>query len=315
MVAELRSLMSSLDLVEGDVRRASLTFSITLFTDRVLSDIPAATLRCQEIFLKRCPQDALRFYATENMRRHRPVTKKTLTILPARLETPSAKPEYIVLELKDGERPEDAPKHFFKVVGSEKGSIGYKEHLANAVCLAFPPGTVLEDTDRMLQMVVDLCEEFPFQSGNAGFAFHCSRYEAEPAESHAVSTSMRYPEIDIVRLPKDIHAVAQNAVKTIGWITLVGENFIDQLGGIAAVQRRLGRKTSCTRVNSGYLVRIGDKPTLSDRNRNERCPDYTLLYEALKPLIDVAADQSQWFVLGGSNRDEQTRAWYRRFEE
>ena len=315
MVAELKSLISALDLVEGDVRLASLTFSITLFTDRVLSDIPEATLRCQEMFLKRCPQDALRFYATENMRRHRPVNKKTLTMLPVRLATPSAKPEYIVLELKDGQRAEDAPKYFFKVVGSEKGSIGHKEHLANAVCLAFPPDAALEDTDGMLQIVVDLCEEFPFQSGTAGFALHCSRYETQPSQSHAVSTSMRYPEIDIVRLPEDIHAVEQNAVKTIGWITLVGEGFIDKLGGIDRVQRKLGGKTSCTRMKSGYLLRIGDKPTLSDRNRNERCPDYTALYGALKPLIDVAADQSQWFDLGGSNEDEQTRAWYRRFEE
>lgn len=315
MVAELKSLISTLDRVEDNVRLASLTFSITLFTDKVFTDIPAAVLRCQELFLKRCPQDAVRFYATENMRRHRPVNKKTVTVLPARLATPSAKPEYIVLELKDGELPEDAPKHFFKVVGSEKGSIGHKEHLANAVCLAFPPDMALDDADGMLQMVVDLCEQFPFQSGSAGFAFHCTRYETQPAQSHAFGISMRYPEIDIVRLPEDIHAVDQNAVKTVGWLTLVSDGFVDRLGGIAAVQRNLGPNTSCTRMKSGYLVRIGDKPTLSDRNRNERCPDYTALHRVLKPLIDVAADQSQWLDLGGSNEDDQTRAWYRRLEQ
>ncbi|MDE2004587.1 MAG: DUF3396 domain-containing protein, partial [Betaproteobacteria bacterium] len=138
--------------------------------------------------------------------------------------------------------------------------------------------------------------------------------DTQPAQVHAFGMSMRYPEIDIVRLPEDIHAVGQNAIKTISWITVVDDKFVDELGGIASIKRILGDGISCTKMKRGYLFRIGVRPSLSDRNRQQRCPEYAAMYEALKPLIEVAADQSQWLDLGGSSEDEQTRAWYKRFE-
>ena len=311
---DMKSLIRSLDFHDDGVRLTSLTFSISLFTNVLLTDIPEAVLRCQEIFFEFCPKELIKFYATDTMRKHRPVTKKVFGMLDVWMQNPETKTDYITLELKDGDML-GAPKHLFKVVGCQKGSRGYKEKLANSLCFAFPPEYGVDRPGEMLTLVKTLCAIIPVHSGTAGFAFHCSRYVPQEAEAYAWQKSIRHPEIDIVRLPQDIHAVGQNAVKTIGWLTIADDDFVKTLGGIASIKKRLGSSADVLRTAGRYILQIGDAPTISDRNRGQAVPAYTTVYRVFEPLIDLAREQSQWFDTGGDDEDDQTEAWYRRFEK
>lgn len=314
-MADIQQLVSSLDhRDEEGIRRASLVFSVNLFTNVSFMAMPDALLRCQEMFFELCPRQMLRFYATENMRKHRPVNSKVFGMLELWLKNPQAKEDIVALELKDGEDVLDAPKHSFKVYGRDRNARGKPDELANTLTFAFPPEFGVERADDMFELTRRLAEVFPYQSGCAGFAYQCSRYSPELGETFAWQKSMRYPEIDIVRSPQDRHAVEQNALKTIGWLTLVSDAFLNELGGAKAVEKMLGAGIDRIRVGGGLIFRIGAAPTLSDRNRGESAPDYKKLYIALRPLIERAREQSPWFATGSDDQDDQTEAWFRRFE-
>ena len=308
------TLIKTLDLHVQDIRLASLTFSIHLFTNVLLTEIPDAVLHCQKIFFDNCPTNVVKFYATENMRKHRSVTKRVYGMLETWLRNPESKTDYIVIEFKDGDVAQDAPKYFFKVIGNEKDSIGYAEKLANSISLAFPANFGLDRTNEMIDIVKEICDVFPFQSGSAGFAFLCSRYSPQIGEAFAWQKSMRYPEINIIRLPQDIHAVRQNAMKTVGWLTFADDDFLKKLGGITKIKGQIGSDTKLIKTNSGYIFQIGDAPVISDRNRTKISPDYKKMNQIFKPLIDLASSQSMWFDTGGQDEGEQTEAWYRRLE-
>lgn len=315
-MADIQSLLPSLDHRDADgIRRASLVFSISLFTDVSFLAIPDVVLRCQEMFFEFCPREALRYYATENMRKHRPVNAKVFGMLELWLKNPQTKDEVLALELKDGADVLDAPKYLFQLYGRDKNSRGKPDEMANALVFAFPPEYGIERSEEMLDLTRRLAEVFPYQSGSAGFAFQCSRYSPELGEAFAWQKSMRHPEADIVRLPQDRHAVELNALKTIGWLTLVCVPFLDELGGAKAIEKKLGGAIQSSRVGSGQLYRIGPAPTLSDRNRGESAPDYKKLYLALRELIERAREQSPWFATGSEDQDEQTESWFRRFEK
>lgn len=314
-MADTLALIPTLDYRDKDgIRRASLVFSISLFTDISFLAMPDAMRHCQALFFEFCPAGQLRFYATENMRKHRPVNAKVFGMLDLWLKNPQTKDEVIALEIKDGDDVLDAPKLMFKLYGRDRNARGKPDEMANAMVFAFPPEWGVERSEEMFDLVRRLGEVFPYQSGTAGFAFQCSRYTPEPGEAHAWQRSMRHPEIDIVRLPQDRHAVELNALKTVGWLTLVCDAFLEELGGATAVRKKLGSNVQVTRVGGGQLLRIGPVPTLSDRNRGEDAADYRKVFTALRPLIERARNQSPWFATGSEDQDDQTESWFYRFE-
>ncbi|MCL4738695.1 MAG: DUF3396 domain-containing protein [Burkholderiaceae bacterium] len=315
-MADIEALFPALDHRDPDgVLRTSLTFSINLFAETSFLAIPDAVLRCQELFLQLGPRDKLRFYATENMRKHRPVNAKVFGMLELWLRAPQPKDDIVALELKDGDDVRDAPKYMFNVFSRETGAGGEPSSLANTLNLAFPPEFGTRRADEVFELTRRLAEIIPYQCGSAGFAFHCSRYSPEIGEAFAWQKSMRHPEVDIVRPVQDRHAVERNAVKTVGWLTLVSDALLDELGGASAVKSKLGNGIDVVKAGGGRIFRIGPAPALCDRNRGESASGYRALHVALRPLIERAGKQSPWFKTGGEDRDEQTEAWFQRFEK
>src|ERR1700758_4628972 len=98
------ALQNELELHIEGVRCVSLTFGMTLYTDQPLSKIAAAVLKLWASFQELVPASDLTFYATESMSVHKPTKKKADSLLRARLFPKSSTREYIVLELKGGEK-------------------------------------------------------------------------------------------------------------------------------------------------------------------------------------------------------------------
>ncbi|WAM30089.1 type VI immunity family protein [Myxococcus sp. NMCA1] len=309
------TLIDSLDLRDEEgIRQASFTFSINLFTAATFAEFPHAALRCQELFLSVCPPERLHFYATETMRKHRAVTKKTLGTLARWATEPLDKKDYVSLELKDGDSEMDAPKALFKFTSAEEGSPSFKSKNANSVTLAFSPELGLQRAGELQSLLMRLLEIVPCVCATAGFAFHVTRYSSAAAEAYAVRTSMRYPETDIIRIPQDHRAVQQNALKTVAWLTMVSEPLLSEFGGVDAVVKGLGPAITYGPAPGGTLFRIGERPTLHDRERGEQATDARALHLALRPLIERAHDQGMWFSTGSRNQAEETASWFRRLE-
>lgn len=315
-MADASQLIDALDMRDEDgVRRASLTFSISLFTGATFAEMPHAPARCLELFLALCPPQNLRYYATENMRKHRAINKKVLDMPALWASQPETKTEYVSLELKDGDSELDAPKYLFKFASAEKGSPPHEAGDANSVTMTFPPSFGLANAQQMQDLLLRLLSELRCTCATAGFAFQCSRYSPRLGETFAWQKSMRHPEVDIVRIPQDHGAVQSNALKTVSWLTMVCDRFVQELGGAAVVTKGLGKGIVHGPVPGGLLLRIGDLPTITDRNRGETTPDYKRLHMALRPLVERAREQAMWFSTDSDDQDQQTEDWFRRFEK
>ncbi len=313
MQKNVSSFLEEMAFIQDDVRLVSSTFGVTLYTDQVFTKIPDVLLFCYEKFLELCPKENLKFYATENMKRHKPVTQKTFTLLETWMEPDAPAREYISLELKDGNFYQDAPKYKFKITGNEKGSIGYTGKNANLISFSFPPSFGDEDPEKMLHFIKELCEHFPFQSGHAGFSFECSKYEEEASQTYAWKKSMDYLGIDISRIPEDNKSVGQNALKTVSWLTILNKDLIDQLGGLKTLKSKISKDVDLIKVPNGYILKCGKSPEIGDRNRGNLLPAYQSVYKAVEPLIEIACQRSLAFDLA-DEFIEKTERWYKRFE-
>jgi len=308
------SIPTSLDLTKEGIRLVSLTFGVTLYTNALFSEIPESVLKCFEKFLKLCPPEQLHFYATTNMRIHKPVTKRTFGMLKTWLNPGAPPMEYLDLEMKEGEVYQDAPKFKFNVCAGEKGSVRYKSKHANLISMAFPPEWGLKRTEEMFQFVSELCSLFPFQSGHAGFSFECSRYAEKESQTYAWQKSMRHRGIDICRMPVDAKAVGQDAMKGVGWLTILGKLFVERFGGVKDLRNALAKDIEVIELPGGIILRAGPSPMLGDTNRGEHLPLYKNVYAMISPLVDIAAKRSMSFNLV-DKYVERTEAWYRRFSD
>ncbi|MEN3332476.1 MAG: hypothetical protein V7641_1841 [Blastocatellia bacterium] len=305
---------ANLELVDDGVRLVSLTFGLSLYTDVLFSSVPDAVLGCFEKFLGLCPADQLKFYVTENMDQHKPVTNRTMGMLKTWLKPGAPPREYIALELKDGDDFYWAPKCKFEVWGNEDGSSGYETQDANLVSMAFPPQWGLERADEMLEFVRDLCAIFPFRSGHAGFCFECSSYEEEQSQTFAWKRSMRHRGIDIFDVANDTVAVGHDGVKGVNWLTILSDPFVKRLGGQKQMRESLSEEIEILPSSGGVIIKCGPQPRFGDTNRRDFLPDYKEVYALASPLIEVAIKRYPSLTLEGDDYEAKTIAWLRRFE-
>jgi len=307
--------LSDLELSVDGVRIVSVAFAISLYTDRLFSSIPDAVLKWQEAFLRLCPAERLKFYATENMKKHKPVSKRVFGMLEGWLAAGAASREYIALELQDSEVFNASPHSLMKVLGGEAGSTAHAKKHANLVFMGFPGGWGLERTDELLGLVKELCTEFPFRSGHAGFCFLCSRYEEGLSQTHAWEKSMRHRGIDIFDAVNDIIAAGQDGLKGVGWLTMLGESLVEELGGGEKIGKDVSKPVEVLRVGNGVLLKAGPRPEIGDTNRRDDLPAYKQVYRAVAPLVERAVSRSKSLNLDGSDYKERTLDWLRRFSD
>lgn len=306
---------ANLELRSDDgVRLVSLTAGVTLYTDVVLSENPKAVLGLYDLFLSAVPPSVLKFYGTENMRRHKPVTKRVLEMLPTWLEPGAPPREYIYIDLKDGEQYQDAALHKFHVYGLEPTNALFGGGRANLVSMAFPPAWALTEPERLLNFVTEATRLFPYVSGHAGLSLEVCPYETEESQTHAWRKSMRYRGVDVSRPALDAIAAGHDGVKTVNWLTLLGTGLVEKLGGRAKLRRRLSRDIEILETQSGLILKAGSRAELGDSNRSEALPLYKEVYRAVEPLIDVARERAPSFDIE-EDYVEKTQRWYRRLED
>jgi hypothetical protein len=175
----------------------------------------------------------------------------------------------------------------------------------------FPLQTPLGDVERAARW---LAERFPLIYGFCGFAFVWL-----PEADGAIDTFHEWAVPRLIRHPGIgsgdflLHVLhARSGVLSIGWLTLLGTDFVTRLGGIDALRTQLdhveveGFETSGT-----ALIKLGTTPETGDVNRRETLPAYRRLGEVLRPvrIPDELIETINIMVMQG----EQKRAWLRRF--
>ncbi len=305
--------VKGLELVLDDTLVVRPAFAVSLFTATPFTAIPEPVLACHDLFLKLCPPEKVKHYLTETMDQHQRVTERTFTMLPTWLKKGAPKRKQVFIELTSSENREEAAEFRLEISGNEKGSISFAKKYANSIHMVFPAAWGVEHADKMRDLMIHLAGLFPYSFGYAGFALEWSAYFEEEACSHAFAKGMRHPGFDIYDNANDEEIVGHDSLNTVGWITLLGPELIERLGGREKVRAALSETIRMRDAGAGLLLTLGDAPEIGDTNRRDPLPAYRELYQLLAPIAEPGFERSGAMEFHPGDIVENTLRWLRRF--
>lgn len=168
----------------------------------------------------------------------------------------------------------------------------------------------------LLDMTFAWCEELKPAHGSAGFSFAYDP-EIEPKPKWTWAAMQRYPGVDHhdpVMFTVKAKTVF-NRIKGVNWLTVLGDEIVNELGGKDVIQTQLGKFCAIHNYDGGIIIIAGLLPQLGDT--------YTgLIPERYKDVARVTRpvrfeDYRRPFLQLPESIDgmEATLKWIRRFDE
>jgi hypothetical protein len=294
------------------LRIVSLGFDVVLYTDRNFTDIAPSVLHAYDRFLELCPPERLKWYANENMNKHKPCAKRELELPRVWLRKGGPRRETLKIDLHDGETYAHTPEFLFWMYGEEHRKRDPSDS-ANMVRLGFPAEWGRDRPGELLELAKDLCNHFPFQSGHSGYVFQTTRYRINSSETAAWKLGRRYPGPDIRNEVGDMVAVRSDGIKGVNWLTIVCDVFLKRIGGPEKLKKVAGKDVEWIRVEGGWILKAGPAPAIGDLNQGDTLPAYRAVYRALEPLQRPTMERYGSFSMLEEDSTERTDAWMRRF--
>lgn len=302
-------LPKNLELVHEGVPIVRLTFGITLFMEQPFTAFPKEVVKSFDRFRGIVGDRNLRNYASWTMTRHKKVTPRALTMIASWFGPAAPEAEGYGIEYQDADPANAAPTSRYDMLGSEEVD-GERLESATMVRWVLPPEWGTDRSAEALELTKELCELLPFRSGLAGFGFEISRYFLEKGNEHALPLSMRHPGIDVHnQAAKECNAVCFDGVRGVGWLTMLDDAFVEQLGGPPKLDL-----CEVIRVKGGIIIKAGDAPAIGDVNRKDDLPAYREAFAYIEPLTEPTIERSPWFTLK-TDPGDRTEAWYKRFAD
>jgi len=261
-----------------------LVFCINLATDKPLSELGPAAHVAFDIFRKYVPEASIRFYATGTMSKHKPVNKRTLTMLQTWLAPGAKLNDYAYLSYQDSASFNHAPSSLFLVAGREEVK-GKRAGDATLIRLSLAPELLPDDPKALVELTTSLWDALPLRSGQAGLALETTPYLKEQSHGHAIGISMRHPGIDIPVAANDGIMIGHDRMRGVGWLTLLDDAFVAKLGGVDALTRAVGGLVTVIHAGHGVVLQAGPRPEPGDVNHGNPLPAYRAVYDAISPLM------------------------------
>jgi hypothetical protein len=299
-------------VLKGGARIVSFCCDVSLYTGADLSSIPEQVLYIYDRFLALCPPERLRWYATEHMSKHKPVTPRVLD-MPRGWLKPGAPPQKTIsIDLKDGVGADEAPEYSFWVYGSEPGDLRYGRD-ANSIRCTFPGPWAVTTPEALLTFATDACAHFPYIWGHAGLVLETSPYYRGDSHTAAWRLSMQHPGLDISNPVTDASMVRRDGIKGVNWLTMLGPEYADRIGGFDAIRQKLPESVEIIPAGHGVILRAGPAPRWGRVNEQDLLPEYRAVYKVVAPLQDPVVQRYTSFSLPGGDHKAKTTAWLRRF--
>lgn len=283
--------------------------AVTLYFQGPVEDYAAGVESCLASFLADWGGQ-LTWYADEDLGRFRPATSKRLARPIERL------------------RRRDKPMTFYAWTMSagpsfeSPSALGFQAHVRSGddaalsfIRASFPPDAWAGDAgaERFVELVARWSAMLPLAHGYGGLALNQSESDRQMRSWILSRISSRFPGFEI----DDCGGTALRggeAIKGVNWLTLVGDRFLDRLGGIAPLRARLDPAIQIRPIEGrGALFRLGPGPQEGDLARGEELPLHRALARVLAPIGMVehpALGPAEY----GSFGPEGTARWLRRFD-
>jgi Protein of unknown function (DUF3396) len=240
------------------------------------------------------------WYLTETSTGPRKVDSKALEMFPFWFSTAAKRRTQYILVLRNGDKNDDIGSTSFTSYSIGKGD--YPGFLR----LTLPATSIAEGTNRYIRLCMSLVRKLPFLSGRAGYSLHWfeSGYKYyRKGLAAAELIARRYPGIDI---PQDNLTMTEQetpkAIRPINWLTFLGSNFMERIGGVDHLRTSLGSSISVAELPAGgVMIQAGDEPGTGDTNRGIGLPEYHKVGRALKSIrmkrhVPIVSDMEGWMA-------------------
>jgi Protein of unknown function (DUF3396) len=241
----------------------------------------------------------------------RKITKKAFDMIPFWLSPEGREPSIRGVDMQGG------PDRNGRIDKSFSFHHSTRSHLR----LTLPVEYMLEDPQRFIDLARQMVGRLKFATGNAGFSVNMyldgignDREEG----SHIYMLSRRFDGLDL-GVPWDSAYYAKHGLRTINWLTFIGDDIIERINGRDAVKGSLPQGIPVTDLDHGLMIQAGPRPILGDTNRQEDLGDYYRVGRALRPfalhlpaILDPETSRMEGYGsrIGGIDNTER---WHKRF--
>ncbi|MDX8350503.1 DUF3396 domain-containing protein [Cognatiyoonia sp. IB215446] len=158
--------------------------------------------------------------------------------------------------------------------------------------------------DLVSQLAFRIADTCPFSFFHAGFTFSYYPWEKDQAFDEIFRLSRRFWCIDIEDIAGTL-ALENFSLKTIGWLTGVGNDF--------CVSSKSIEDVSYSAARFGTVYRVGEAPSVGDVNRPNGIPAaYFCLAQSLESIL---CDDHPEFDGSYFGAEDNTNRWIKRFIE
>ena len=221
--------------------------------------------------------------------------------------------EFWDLGFHGGETEEAAGEFQVRAFGAEEvgdGDPGYFQVYLPLTWFAEHPGTFQE-------FVLSFAKRLRPLSGYAGIGVQESLDLGArgPYWATVRQIAERFPGLEIENPSVDTISIGKG-IKGVNWLTLLGDRWAQEIGGLDYLTIRLGDDFKLTPYDGGVMIQAGPKPQIGDVTTNRWPQHYVTLAKVLKP---IQIKEHYGFHTGdglGSRRmdSEASEAWLFRFD-
>ncbi len=214
----------------------------------------------------------------------------------------------VIAEIRSGQSPDENRAPSLSFVYSKIG----KPH--TALRANFPlPWFEAEGLVGVRRYLEQSLSDFPLQAGYVGYAFSWETEAEQELQPNFLRWLQRHPGL---MEPGFAHRIiSYYGLPDLGWITLLGQAYVQQMGGEAALMRATAHVPEIAYEplpEGGLGIRIGDFPRLGDALAGDHLEDYRALGRVLAPLhpSDILIEN---MVVEGIDDDADHARWIKRF--
>lgn len=252
--------------------------------------------------------ESLTFYRTETMNVSRRLKKDTLDLIPFWLTGTKTRRDIYMLNLESGRSADDISDRAFAFAAIEA-----TEEATGFIRLVLPVDTFARDWNEFYSIAKSLLDKIDFAFGSAGFSLNWNDLAdtADMVREDMSGMSKRYPGLDLAD-PSATKYSAASGFKCVNWLTFLGNELAEKVGGAAALGKDVGAGVAVEALPRGLVVRAGAAPDIGDTNRRRGVPLY---HQTGRALVALRARAHPPFLgVDGVVDDDITNEWLARFD-
>ena len=251
----------------------------------------------------------LRFYRTGDMKRYRAIDAKALDGPRHWFSDPGLlSSKMLAFVAHSGEQEDDVRPPAIRM-----SLLGNWEE-PRFVLRMMLPAALGDSPEDVVALVGDALSQFPLATGHCGYSFVWEWTDptvTEEVHEWAAPLLLRHPGLGYGD-PISLSNAAQTGVVAVSWLTLLGAEALQLLGGLPALQAAAPAGVTVLPLGStGAIVRAGDAPQAGDVNRRDPLPAYKTVGSLVEPAR--ASDDALDEVAIDGMPDEEIDDWLRRF--